>query len=121
MTQIPKTKPYRNQGYLNFIRAKPCLICSQKAEAHHVRRSYWQAGTSQKPHDYVSIPLCYEHHNPIIEHQTNCERAIIELLMEYIESKRGKKSRVSKCNSEWYAGEWCKECHAKCGLEGGKK
>jgi len=93
MTEYPKPKTYQNEAYLNFIRSKGCLVCGQKAEAHHVRRQYWGAGTGQKPHDYVCLPLCPEHHNPLIEEQTNCERAIIDLLMEYIESMRwtGKK------------------------------
>lgn len=32
-----------------------------------------------------------------------------------------KKNWPSACGGEWYAGEWCKECHAECSLDGGKK
>ena len=79
-----KIKPYRSEKYLNFIRSKPCVICGKKAQAHHVRRSYWGSGTAIKPHDFVTIPLCYECHHPQIEKELNIERLIIELLMEYI-------------------------------------
>jgi len=39
----------------------------------------------------------------------------------HINVKHGPRWSTSKCGGEWYAGEWCKECHAECGLEGGKK
>ena len=88
MTKMPKHPPYRNENYLNFIRSKPCLVCGNRAEAHHVRRSFWGSGASQRPHDYVALPLCPAHHNLLVEEQTDCERAIIDLLIQYIESKR---------------------------------
>ena len=84
--EYPKPKTYDNEDYLIFIRGKPCRICLQRAEPHHVRRIYWGAGTSKKPHDYVSIPRCRRHHGPDFE--DNVELEIISLLMEYIESKR---------------------------------
>lgn len=95
----PKGKPYRNADYLKFIRSKPCEICCRKAVAAHVRKLYWQAGTSQKPHDYVAISLCEERqHHQILDsigmeafeekYCTNIKRIIINNLMEYIESKR---------------------------------
>lgn len=79
-----KIKPYRSEKYLAFVRSHPCVICNKKAEAHHVRRLYWGAGTSIKPHDYVTIPLCPGCHNPRIEKELNVERLIIDLLMEFI-------------------------------------
>ena len=81
---IPKLKPYRNAAYLRFVRSRGCLVCGQPSEAHHVRRSYWGAGLSQKPHDYVAIPLCREHHGPETEKFINVEKEIIELLMAWI-------------------------------------
>ena len=85
MQPIPKIKPKRNQAYLNFIRSKPCIVCGAKAEAHHIRRSYWGAGTSMKPHDYVTIPLCSDHHKPESEnHFVRIECQIIDYLMEYV-------------------------------------
>lgn len=94
MTPNPKPRTYENPDYLKFIRSKGCLVCRRKAEAHHVRRHYWGAGTGKKPHDYVAIPLCHEHHDPKTEfYFERIECQIIELLMDYIESKRGRRSR----------------------------
>lgn len=85
-----KPKTYRNEKYLVWIRQKPCLIpgCFNRAEPHHVRRQYWGAGISKKPHDYVAVPLCREHHNPSIEDEFNIYLVIISQLMEYIEKIR---------------------------------
>lgn len=85
---VPKLKRYQNADYLKFVRSQGCLICSRPAEAHHVRRIRWAAGTGQKPHDYVSIPFCREHHTSENEKYINVELAIIDLLMRYIESKK---------------------------------
>jgi len=84
MTAYPKIKIYRSEKYLNFIRSKPCLVCKKKSEAHHVRKQVWGAGTSIKPHDFVTVPLCHECHNPETEKSLNIEMIIIDLLMEYI-------------------------------------
>ena len=83
--------PYRSKKYLKFIREKPCLICANpNTIPHHIRRSYWGAGMGLKPHDYVTIPLCHNHHDPAVESDILVERIIIDYLMEYIESKGGK-------------------------------
>jgi hypothetical protein len=80
-----KIKPYRSKKYLAFVRSHGCIVCGKPAEAHHVRRSYWGAGTAIKPHDYVTIPLCRDCHKPKTEKELDVERIIISLLMEYIE------------------------------------
>jgi len=85
MPATPKMKIYRSEKYKKWIRSKPCLICKQKAEAHHVRRQIWGAGTSIKPHDFVCIPLCPSCHSPEAEKGLNVELIIIDLLMEYID------------------------------------
>ena len=82
MNPIPKPKTYRSEKYLKFIRSKRCPYCSQKAEPHHVRRLYWGAGTGKKPHDFVAVPRCRDHHGPDFE--DDVEREIIDLLIEYI-------------------------------------
>ena len=108
MNPQPKIKPKRNQGYLDFIRDHPCIICDNpETEAHHVRRLVWGAGAGIKPHDYCSLPLCANCHNPATEALINCEELIIYFnckyaiekygemdlidgLIEYLESKRRK-------------------------------
>ncbi len=57
-----KKKTWRSKKYLAFIRSKPCLVCSHKAIAHHIRIES-NAGTSKKPGDYWSVPLCVVHHD----------------------------------------------------------
>ena len=86
-----KIKPYRNADYLKFVRKLPCVRCGKKAQAHHVRRFYFGAGLSQKPHDYVAISLCHDCHKPETEKLIDVERILINNLMEYIDSKRKKK------------------------------
>ncbi len=87
--EIKKLTPHRNAAYLKFVRSQPCPLCGRKSQAHHVRRSYWGSGMAIKPHDYVTIPLCAEHHSARVERELEVERCIIELLMRYVESLRG--------------------------------
>ena len=86
-----KIKPYRSEKYKKFVRSKPCVSCNGRygsSQAHHVRRSHWGAGTAIKPHDFVTIPLCFECHNPETEKSLNVELIIIDLLMEYITNEK---------------------------------
>lgn len=83
--KCPKLFTYRSKKYLEWIRGKPCEVCGGKAEAHHVRRLRWGAGTSTKPHDYVCVSRCREHHNPEYEYQIEFE--IIDNLMAYIDKE----------------------------------
>ena len=85
MPANPKLGIYRSPKYLKFVRSHPCIVCCKTSQAHHVRRSYWGAGTSIKPHDYVTIPLCLDCHSPDTEKELNVELIIINLLMEYID------------------------------------
>lgn len=81
----PKLKIYRSKKYLSFIRSKPCCICGNKAEAHHVRRLYFGSGTAIKSHDYCTIPLYRACHDPKVEKDLDIEIIIINLLMEFID------------------------------------
>ena len=91
MKSYPKKKPYRNANYLDFIRDKACLLCGYPvSSAHHVRRLRWGAGTSIKPHDYCTIPLCEVNqcHNPVNEQKLCPESNIIRFLLDYIKYKQ---------------------------------
>uniref|UniRef100_A0A6H1ZP20 Uncharacterized protein n=1 Tax=viral metagenome TaxID=1070528 RepID=A0A6H1ZP20_9ZZZZ len=85
-------KPNRNSDYLKWIRRQPCgkSKLPGPCEAHHVRRSYWGAGGSQKPHDYVTVPRRTEYHKPEYdgEERRIC-REIITMQLKYIEEKYG--------------------------------
>ena len=84
MTPDPKPKkPYRDKKYLKFIRSLPCSICRRiGSEAHHVRRYYWGASMGVKPHDFVAVARCREHHGP--DYEDDIEIEIIGNLIRYL-------------------------------------
>jgi len=84
----PKPKRYENPGYLKWIRGQTCGVeyCRNPGEPHHVRKLRWGAGVSQKPHDYVTVSRCREHHDAKFDGGSEME--IIENLIAYIEFKR---------------------------------
>jgi hypothetical protein len=93
----PKKKAHRNAHYLQFIRDEGCMVCGKYAEAHHVRRHYWMAGTGKKPHDYVTLPLCGGiggHHDPSIEASLKVENLIIHYIVEYIKQEYNKRDLI---------------------------
>ena len=53
-------KPFRNPGYLQWIRTLPCSVCrtTRAIEAAHTGPH----GLSQKSSDLCAIPLCVMHH-----------------------------------------------------------
>jgi hypothetical protein len=53
-------KPFRNPGYLQWIRTLPCSVCrsTRTVEAAHTGPH----GLSQKSSDLSAIPLCVKHH-----------------------------------------------------------
>jgi len=61
---LPKTKIERSLGYLDYLHGFPCMICNKTpVDAHHVEK----AGVGLKGSDYISVPLCREHHDQIEE------------------------------------------------------
>lgn len=58
---------WRSQRHLRFVRALSCCVskqdgqCSGTTEAAHVRRGT-DCGTSVKPSDFWTLPLCAFHH-----------------------------------------------------------
>lgn len=55
-----KKRRERDEGYLNFIRSQPCIICGKKSVAHH--EPLKGRGISSKGPDNETLPLCNEHH-----------------------------------------------------------
>lgn len=94
--------PIRNEDYLNFIRAKPCIACGRHgpSEPHHYRTAT-NSGGGQKPDDTWVLPLCSETcHIPGV-HRIGQESffnhagvdpltKIIEFLTEYMEMQKWK-------------------------------
>lgn len=94
---FPKPHTFRSKKYLRFVRQHPCCNCGHliQIEAHHVRFD-GNAGTSLKPPDVHTIPLC----NDGPEHQCHALtqqfkeggvdfefalKIMVKLLSEYIE------------------------------------
>lgn len=84
---VPKFITYRDRAYLDWIKGQPCLVCGKPSEPCHVRRHYWGAGTSKKPHDYCAIQLCRDHHSYATERQYGTDRQVAENLMRYIQER----------------------------------
>jgi hypothetical protein len=66
----------QSDKHLAFIRGLPCLVCQDNTstEAAHLRLSdprvgKRQVGTSEKPDDKWTLPLCGRHHRE--QHTTN--------------------------------------------------
>jgi len=59
----PKTKPYRNPKYLEFIRSKSDVLEGGPAEPHHIKDSRYGFGMKLKSHDYCTIPVSRDSHN----------------------------------------------------------
>lgn len=64
-----RTPRVRSDRHLAAIRSMPCLICGKHSpsEPAHIRLSraeykIEQAGMGAKPHDFLTVPLCAEHH-----------------------------------------------------------
>jgi hypothetical protein len=54
-------KRYRSEKYLWSVRGRPCLICHQEGEAHHI--TYAEPnGTALKVGDNWVVPMCHKHH-----------------------------------------------------------
>ena len=69
------------------MRGRPCGICVQPGEPHHVRKIRWGSGTSTKSHDYYTVSRCRTHHSVMYDDGAEFEN--IENLMKYI-SQLGK-------------------------------
>ena len=58
----PKPETERDERFLNFIRAKPCLFCHKVSEPHHESGLGDSGGMALKCSDYFAIQLCRFHH-----------------------------------------------------------
>jgi hypothetical protein len=67
--QLEKPKRYRNNAYLDFVRAHHCISCGADPPnfAHHARRLDPGRPTQSKVSDYNAVPLCAACHS--LEHE----------------------------------------------------
>ena len=54
-------KPHRDKAYLKFVDGLGCCICEQPATHHHLT-GHGYGGKGTKASDYLTIPLCNNHH-----------------------------------------------------------
>jgi len=60
--EAQKVKIPRSEEYLNWIRAKKCIVCfGSPSHAHHTETG----GTGLKGSDYSAVPLCRLHHREV--------------------------------------------------------
>lgn len=52
---------FRSEKYLWTVRGRPCLVCGQEGEAHHITFAEPNA-MSMKVGDNWVVPLCHPHH-----------------------------------------------------------
>lgn len=95
--------PARDAQYRAFVRSQACCCCgtTDHVEAAHTK-AIGNGGTSQKPSDYGTIPLCTDCHTqaPYSWHRdrAECERRIFARLgMTVVDV-------VKMLNQEWRAG-----------------
>jgi hypothetical protein len=56
---MTKTKPYRSEKYLSFVRSRPCVYCmSKNTQAHHIRGVGHLGGMGLKAPDWAAYPVC---------------------------------------------------------------
>lgn len=51
-----------NPQHLAWIRKQPCAVCDKMGCEPHHWRTATNAGTSLRPPDEMTIPLCFNHH-----------------------------------------------------------
>ena len=56
-----RSKRVRAKAYIKTLQGKPCLVCKQEAEAHHVRFAEPSA-MGMKVGDNWCVPLCHTCH-----------------------------------------------------------
>jgi len=77
----PKDHMVSDEAHLNYVRSLPCAICDRPppSEAAHFRLGLG-GGTSLKPSDELTIPLCHTHHNE----QTLCKYGELGFWRKYL-------------------------------------
>lgn len=57
---------WRSPQYLRWVSSLPCVMCGRAADdAHHLIGIGGQGGAGTKAPDYLTMPVCREHHNEI--------------------------------------------------------
>ena len=82
---LTKYVRWKEKRYTDWVATLPCVICKEHNEtvvAHHLKHRWSPhcGGGSQKANDYLTMPLCYEHHRMLHAF----EDQIVEFQPDYI-------------------------------------
>ena len=70
---LQKPARWKSDHYLEWLRTRPCCICSHlAAEPHHVRKRA-DGGTGLKPSDAWAVPVCRDCHAHLQRYDTEWE------------------------------------------------
>ena len=94
---LKKTKTWRSEKYLSFVRSRPCVITGSDLNvvAHHVR-CLGGGGMGLKPPDYYCIPITAEEHSKLHatgersyweRHRENPESLVTMTMLCYLATK----------------------------------
>jgi len=56
---MKKAATKAEKDHMGRVAGLGCLVCGMPAEVHHIRDG---VGMSQRSSNYLTVPLCYEHH-----------------------------------------------------------
>jgi len=57
---MPKSVTAKEKAYMGRVAALGCIVCDSPAQVHHIREGQ---GMAQRASNYLTIPLCPEHHS----------------------------------------------------------
>ena len=80
-----KSNRWVSKPYTRWVASLPCSICREHDDtvvAHHLKHVWMPhgGGVSQKANDYLTMPLCYEHHRMLHAF----EDGLVEFQPDYI-------------------------------------
>ena len=101
----PKTKTYRCQRYLDFLKTRPCVKCGAVATEYldivPAHQGFGQGWGAMKSHDIWALPLCKtchtdatnSEHNGVQTFWKNINRELecLKLIAMYLSSNKGRK------------------------------
>ena len=97
---LPDFSPTSNssENYLDYIRSLECVICGKSpSDPHHLDT----AGVAMKGSDYITVPLCREHHDELHSqgkatfqqlHGVDFYKEVVKFLVAWLEVQVDKKT-----------------------------
>ncbi|NTY85541.1 DUF968 domain-containing protein [Serratia fonticola] len=86
--KIPKRHRWVSAKYLQWVKSQPCVCCGARADDPHHIIGHGQGGMGTKAHDFLTIPLCRQHHDDLHRDMSQWEvehGSQIELWVKFID------------------------------------